>query len=470
MALIGMSNEQKIWNYLKSKGFTDCGAAGLMGNLFAESGLVPNNLQNTYNKSLGMSDVQYTAAVDTGRYNNFVNDAAGYGLAQWTYWTRKKAMLAYAQKAKKSIGDLEMQLGFLIQELSTNFASVLSALKTATSVQQASNVVLFKFECPADQGTNMQIARASYGQKYYDKYATKKSTGTPAANTTSSNTGVSVQQMIDKAYSMLNHDEHPDRCDIMDWYKGFSVAINAVACCCAGMMYLFYKAGILGLIPGGKVADCGSLCRNFYKAGQLHGPKEVKPGDLVIFSWSKEKSTYWPASALGYNTLEHVEYCVAVDSNTIKCIGANNGGTECDDYQLKTRQKANISCCCRPKYSAASSGSATTTTTPATTAKKSVAAIAQEVIDGKWGNGDDRKKKLTASGYSYAAVQAKVNEILKGSTSSSTSTYTVKRGDTLYGIALNKLGSGSRYTEIMKLNGLTSSLIHPGKVLKIPRK
>jgi len=99
-----------------------------------------------------------------------------------------------------------------------------------------------------------------------------------------------------------------------------------------------------------QVADCGSLCRNFYEAGQLYGPDEVQPGDLVIFSWSKERSSYWPASSLGYKTLDHVEFCVAVDDDTIKCIGANNGGAECDDYQTKTRSKSNISCCCRPKY------------------------------------------------------------------------------------------------------------------------
>ena len=37
-------NAQIIWNYFKSKGFTDCGAAGLIGNLYAESGLIPTNL------------------------------------------------------------------------------------------------------------------------------------------------------------------------------------------------------------------------------------------------------------------------------------------------------------------------------------------------------------------------------------------------------------------------------------------
>lgn len=55
----------------------------------------------------------------------------------------------------------------------------------------------------------------------------------------------------------------------------------------------------------------------------------------------------------------------------------------------------------------------TTTAAAATTAKKSVTEIAKEVIAGKWGNGDARKKALTAAGYDYNTVQKKVNELLK---------------------------------------------------------
>lgn len=46
-------------------------------------------------------------------------------------------------------------------------------------------------------------------------------------------------------------------------------------------------------------------------------------------------------------------------------------------------------------------------------AKKSVDEIAREVIQGKWGNGAERKKKLTAAGYDYNAVQKRVNELMK---------------------------------------------------------
>ena len=171
MARKGTTTEEKIWNFLKDNGLNDFGAAGLMGNLYAESALRPTNLQNTYEKSLGMTDAEYTAAVDNGSYCNFVKDCAGYGLAQWTYWSRKQNLLDFAKSAGKSIGDLEMQLSFLMKELKSGYASVLQTLKTATTILAASNAVLLKFERPANQGTSVQNARASYGQKYYDQFA-----------------------------------------------------------------------------------------------------------------------------------------------------------------------------------------------------------------------------------------------------------------------------------------------------------
>ena len=70
-------NEAAIWGFLKSQGMTDAGVAGLMGNLFAESGLNPKNLQNSYEKKLGFTDATYTVAVDNGTYTNFVRDSAG---------------------------------------------------------------------------------------------------------------------------------------------------------------------------------------------------------------------------------------------------------------------------------------------------------------------------------------------------------------------------------------------------------
>ena len=163
--------------------------------------------------------------------------------------------------------------------------------------------------------------------------------------------GVTAAQAMSAARSLEGKDEDPDECDIMEWYGGFDTDINEEACCCAGMMYLFgSKLNALDLIPGGKTANCGTLALNFYNAGQLHKPSEVKPGDLVIFSWSGNTTSVPPLNTKGYKTFDHVELCLKVMDNTILSIGANNGGYECDDFQIKTRYKSNISGCCRPKY------------------------------------------------------------------------------------------------------------------------
>ena len=164
-------NEETIWNYLYGKLGNAYGTAGLMGNLYAESALRPTNLQNTYEKKLGYSDAEYTTAVDNGSYGNFIKDSAGYGLAQWTYWSRKQALLEFAKAEGKSIGDLSMQLDFIWKELTESYSGLLTTLKTATSVRDASTAVLTIYERPADQGESVQTKRASYGQTYYDKYA-----------------------------------------------------------------------------------------------------------------------------------------------------------------------------------------------------------------------------------------------------------------------------------------------------------
>jgi hypothetical protein len=163
-------NDEIIWYFLEEKGLNEFAVAGIMGNLYAESGLISNNLQNSFEKLLNHTDEQYTSAVDSGAYKNFVKDKAGYGLAQWTFWSRKEALLQFAKESKRSIGDLEMQLNYLWKEFQ-GYTNMMKILKEATSVREASDVMLLQFEKPADQSEAVKIKRCEYGQKYYDKFA-----------------------------------------------------------------------------------------------------------------------------------------------------------------------------------------------------------------------------------------------------------------------------------------------------------
>lgn len=91
---------------------------------------------------------------------------------------------------------------------------------------------------------------------------------------------------------------------------------------------------------------------------------------------------------------------------------------------------------------------------------KTVEQLADEVIAGKWGNGKDREKRLTAAGYDYKAVQNAVNLKLKPKE------YVVKTGDTLSRIAVRY---NTTVKKLAELNGIKNvNLIYAGQRLKLP--
>ena len=171
------ADNKAIIAYLKGKGFSIFGVYGTLANLIAECNLKSNNLQNTGNTKLNMSDAEYTAAVDNGTYTKFATDSHGYGLCQWTFHTRKANLLDYAKRACKTIADWKMQIGFMCEELE-GYPKLLALLKSATSIREASDAFMCQFERPADQSEAAKERRASYGQKYYDKYEAKAATPT----------------------------------------------------------------------------------------------------------------------------------------------------------------------------------------------------------------------------------------------------------------------------------------------------
>ena len=170
-----MTTEQTIWSFLKSKNLTDYAVAGIMGNLQAESSLRSNNLEDTRNAQLG-SDEIYTRNVDNGSYTrfSFINDGAGYGIAQWTSSDRKAGLYDLCKTNKKSISDLTCQLTFLYEELKKR--NLVEEMNKASSIQDASTIFLKKFEAPTNSGIAVQNSRAAAGLKFYNSLRTTSTT------------------------------------------------------------------------------------------------------------------------------------------------------------------------------------------------------------------------------------------------------------------------------------------------------
>ena len=156
-------SKQSIYNQLINAGLSKAGACGLMGNMNAESAMRANNAQDGMTK---LSDAEYTAGVDNGTYTNFVRDAVGYGLCQWTYWSRKQALYDFAKQKGVSIGDEAMQVEFAIQEIKTGYPGLWNFLCTTESVQDAASRVCTEYERPA---VNNITVRSSAGLRFFEE-------------------------------------------------------------------------------------------------------------------------------------------------------------------------------------------------------------------------------------------------------------------------------------------------------------
>lgn len=96
---------------------------------------------------------------------------------------------------------------------------------------------------------------------------------------------------------------------------------------------------------------------------------------------------------------------------------------------------------------------------------KTVDQLAEEVIAGQWGNGSDRKKRLTAAGYNYDAVQKAVNQKMAAKKQTAHVYYVVKRGDTLSGIASKY---GTTYQRLAQINGIANpNRIYVGQKIRV---
>ena len=140
-----------LFDALMAAGCTIYGVCAAMGNIYAESRANPRNLENLCEKKLNYkyTDDTYTEAVDSGKITRALFLQYGYGFCQWTSAGRKAGLYDLVKSRGVSIGDAKTQTEYMLSELKTSYKSVWKVLQTATSVQEASDIFLVKFEAPA---------------------------------------------------------------------------------------------------------------------------------------------------------------------------------------------------------------------------------------------------------------------------------------------------------------------------------
>ncbi len=288
-----MTSRERVWKTLVNAGMTPEGAAGLMGNLQAESGIIPNRveilcLQRYREIGKYYTDSTYTAFVDDGTITRaeFIRPMGkqyGYGLAQWTSPGRKTALYDRCKTAGASIGDLTTQCLFLVDELKTSYKPVWSVLATTHDIRMASDTVLKKFEMPADVGESVQLTRYQYAKQIYDEYAEKGD-------------GVTADDVLKIFQAWIGYSEatgkHKQIIDIYNQYcaehgypRGYKVQYTD-SWCDTCLSAAFIKAGAVDLIGG---VECGveEHVQIFKRKGIWieDGTITPQPGDIIVYNW-----------------------------------------------------------------------------------------------------------------------------------------------------------------------------------------
>lgn len=249
------------------------------------------------------------------------------------------------------------------------------------------------------------------------------------------------QKFVSTAASFIGCKEadgsHRQIVDIYNGHKplarGYAVKYTD-AWCATFVSAMAIKCGLTDIIP--TECGCGQMIQLFQKLGawQENDAHTPQPGDVIFYDWDDSgagDNTGWP---------DHVGIVETISGSTITVIEGNKSnavGRRTLQVNGKYIRGYGV-----PKYS--SDSAVPTPVTPA----KTVDELAQEVLEGKWGNGTERKERLTSAGYDYSAVQAKVNALVKKQESTPVY-YTVKSGDTLSGIAMKY---GTTVSAIQKLN------------------
>ena len=153
---------QSIYNKFRAAGLSEAGALAMLGNFECESNCESIRVQGDFGVYRTVSK-QYVADVDSGKISRevFQKDQKGFGLAQWTFFTRKAALYDFAKMQRKSIGDESMQIDFTMLELKSDFPGLLEELKSSNDLYRCTKDVCYRFENPAVKNVDARFSAAN---------------------------------------------------------------------------------------------------------------------------------------------------------------------------------------------------------------------------------------------------------------------------------------------------------------------
>ena len=135
------TTEEVVWDYLKAAGYSDIQVAGIIGNLYQESGLNPARVES---------------------------NGEGIGLVQWSFG-RKQSLINYASSKGVDWSDLETQLEFLVDELDSKqfYQPYKDTFMNPYSVNEATEAFCFGFERPNKAKANLSFRQEKAWEAYY---------------------------------------------------------------------------------------------------------------------------------------------------------------------------------------------------------------------------------------------------------------------------------------------------------------
>lgn len=156
-----MSYKQTIYNVFRRHGLTEAAALGMLGNWQCESNCEPFRLQGDFSSMKTVSKA-YVMNVTNGSItrDQFAHDQKGFGLAQWTYFSRKYNLYDWWKKSGKTLDDCAMQTEFAMHELETEYRPLLDFLRSTNDVFTATSRICREYERPAVNNIDARFASA----------------------------------------------------------------------------------------------------------------------------------------------------------------------------------------------------------------------------------------------------------------------------------------------------------------------